>query len=285
LDPAHFLGGRMTLDLNAARAALETLSQRLGIDTQTTAHGILAIANATIERAVRRVSVERGYDPREFTLVAFGGAGGLHACAVAERLGMRRVFIPRYPGVLCAFGLLVADLTREYSRSLLRVLSDETTQTAAQMIQAMIPQAERDHEVHDQQPLYRPSLDMRYRGQAYELSVPYSTLDTHPSSLTQAFHALHRQTYGFDLPTRPIEVVNVRLQVIYPTEKPVILPEPLIPQHLTGSHFEREHLAPGSQFEGEALVHQMDCTTYIPLGWSARVDAWRNLIVTRSEAI
>jgi N-methylhydantoinase A len=275
LDPDHFLGGRMTLDIAAAQNALAELGGKIGMDAQRTAEGILQIANANIERAVRRVSVERGYDPRDFTLVAFGGAGGLHACAVAERLGMTRILIPRYPGVLCAFGLLVADVTREYSRSVLTELNEQTQAEIIRIVAEFISRVEADFSSQFVRLNLTHSLDMRYKGQAYELNFSAAP------PLDEYFHAAHERAYGYALRDRPIELVNVRVQAVGVVEKPVIEPEPLTPMQLSGRQYERETLTPGATFAGEALVHQLDATIYVAPGWSARVDAYRNLILER----
>lgn len=282
LNPDRFLGGHMRLDVDSARSAMAALSAQIGLDVDRTAAGILEIANANIERAVRRVSVERGYDPREFTLVAFGGAGGLHACAVAERLGMTRILIPRHPGVLCAFGLLVADITRDYSQSVLAILNESTWARALEILSDLTSQAEQDlqHEgLKTGEWDLLPTFDLRYQGQAYELTLQLPL--SQPPNL-EAFHSLHEKTYGFRLPDRAVELVTVRVQAVGKVDKPNLKPEPLqyTPQ-LTGIAFERDELVPGATFQGEALVYQLDSTTYIAPGWSAQVDSWRNLILTR----
>jgi N-methylhydantoinase A len=285
LDPDHFLGGRIKLDLPAAEEAMTKLSAQIGLGIERTAQGVLEIANANIERAVRRVSVERGYDPREFTLVAFGGAGGLHACAVAERLGMTRILIPRYPGVLCAFGLLVADVTREYSKSLIFELNEETWLRVHHEAQKLLSQAVED--LHDMgfkeigQSNALLTLDMRYRGQAYELNVPYSRAEL-KSAPIEEFHAAHERAYGYALYDRPVEIVNVRVQAVGMVEKPLIEAEWVTPYNVSGREFERDSLQPGAAFEGEAIVYQLDATTYIAAGWSARVDTYRNLLLEKA---
>lgn len=286
LDAGHFLGGRMTLNVEPARAALGTLAAQMGLSVGAAAAGVVEIANANIERAVRRVSVERGHDPRDFTLVAFGGAGGLHACAVAERLGITRILIPRYPGVLCAFGLLVADVSIEYSRSVLGTLNTDTPARLDAALHALQTQARAELSAEGVPPaemLFTPLLDMRYQGQAYELTVPYGRSAERGAErlLMAAFHAAHERAYGHALRDRPVEVVNLRLLAVGLTDKPVIAPEAEIATDLVGTAFERESLLPGASFDGAALVHQLDATTYIPPGWSARVDGYRNLILTR----
>lgn len=288
LDAAHFLGGRMSLDLEAARAALDDLAAQMVMDPEQVARGILDIANASIERALRRVSIARGYDPRHFTLVAFGGAGPLHACAVAQRLEMRRVLIPSAPGVLCALGLLVADLRVEYRRAVLARASRALLARLRAALGELIEAARRDllaEGVAEDQISMEPLLEMRYAGQAYELEIPFR------GDELRAFHQAHQAAYGHAFEDRPVEVVNLRLRATGH-----IQPPPLVP-HLPGTTLEdaylgsrpgpqqpiqryaRERLPAGASFAGEALVFQMDSTTYVPPDWSARVDAFGNLIL------
>jgi N-methylhydantoinase A len=300
LDTAHFLGGRMRLDVEASRAALTELGGRLGASAEGAAAGIIQVANANIDRAVRRVSVARGYDPRDFTLVAFGGAGPLHACEVAERLDIPRVLLPRYPGVMCALGLLVADVALEYSRSILQSLTAETVETIAAHLASM-RETGADNLTREgipaQRQQFRPLLDMRYAGQAYELTIPLAadeplTVDR----LAEAFHAAHQRAYGHALRGRVIEAVNIRLQAVGITEKPAFEPEPLPAGNLINTPhplgqkaaagmlinlYDRDALQPGHTFDGQALAFQLDSTAYIPAGWRARVDVYRNLIVER----
>jgi N-methylhydantoinase A len=289
LDAAHFLGGTMPLDIVSARAALERLAGEMGVSVQAAALGVVEVANANIDRALRRVSIARGHDPRDFTLVAFGGAGPLHACEVAERLQIPRVLVPRYPGVLCAFGLLVADVQRDFSRAALGPLLPETPSQVRLLLDGMIAQARTDllaEDVAADDMTFAGSVDMRYRGQAYELTIPFV------DDLAAAFHEAHARTYGHAMPERAVEVVNVRLQAIGSVEKPALIPEPIGSDDpnaaLLGCRpsdgmalYDRERLAPGMRFEGGALVFQLDSTVYIAPGWSARVDGYRNLVLER----
>ncbi len=275
LDADHFLGGHMRLDTGAAEAAFQPLAAALQMSVRAAAQGVIAVANATIDRAVRRVSVARGHDPRAFTLVAFGGAGGLHACAIADGLRMRRILIPRYPGVLCAFGLLVADVTLEYSQTLLCAVDDPRIDAA---LRDLGEQAAADLQREGlRDALLTPLLDMRYRGQAYELSIAETG---HGAGRRAAFEAAHEAAYGYTL-ARPVDVVTVRVQAVGVVDKPALEPEAVTPQQLTGTRFEREALRPGARFSGEALVFQLDSTSYIAPGWEAQVDAYHNLILEK----
>ncbi|RMF82558.1 MAG: hydantoinase/oxoprolinase family protein [Chloroflexi bacterium] len=294
LDADHFLGGGMTLHLEPARRAMNALAVRMNLAADEAAKGIIDIANVNIDRALRRVSIARGHDPRDFTLVAFGGAGPLHACEVAERLEIPRVLVPRYPGVLCAFGLLVADVNLDYSRSVLGPVTEDTASQLQAFLDAMMTQAYddlREEGIADEHMLFNGVVDMRYAGQAYELPIPFKP----GINLTQAFHDAHEQTYGHALPGRVVEVVNLRLQASGIVEKPLLEPEIVGAKHASplqnarlgekqspdGSImlYDRDALAPGDTFNGAALVFQLDSTVYIPAGWSARVDGYHNLIL------
>ncbi len=299
LDPDHFLGGGMRLEVEAARSAIQQLADEMHLSAAAAAQGILHIANVNIDRAVRRVSVARGYDPRHFTLFAFGGAGPLHACEVAERLEIPRVLVPRYPGVLCAFGLLVADVALDYSRSVLGVCQPDTPARLRELLRTLLQQAEADLKregVTAEQMRFTPQVDMRYQGQAYELTVPFAlsddASDSQPS-LLDVFHAAHERAYGHALPQRTMEVVNLRVQAVGLVDKPLLTPEPesgndaadaflgerLTPDGMRLGRYDRERLRPGARFAGPALVFQYDSTVYIAPGWSARVDGYHNLIL------
>ncbi len=292
LDAEHFLGGTMKLHIRRAEKAFGKLANRLNRDVVGAAKGVVDVANANIDRALRRVSIAQGHDPRDFTLVAYGGAGPLHACEVAERLDMLRVLIPRHPGVLCALGLLVADVKVDHSLPIL-VKANRDLVARLRAMQAEILATGRDdlrsEGVADEDMHFEVLLDMRYEGQAHELSVPFA------ANVVQEFHQLHERTYGYALQDRRIEIVNMRLQASGVTAKPDFVPEPpssaaVEEAHLGDkrsplggiiAHYDRDLLAPGMRFSGEALVFQFDSTVYVPQGWSARVDGYRNLILER----
>jgi N-methylhydantoinase A len=292
LDPNHFLGGELQLDLPAAQRVFQALADQTGLTMLDAAKGVITVANSNIDRAVRRVSVARGHDPRQFTLVAFGGAGPLHACEVADRLEMPRVLIPRYPGVLCALGLLVADIVIDHS---LPIMVTATRGLVARLraMQAELLALGRDalrHEgVTDEAMQFKVLLDMRYVGQAYELTIPFEY------DVVANFHKAHQQMYGHALEDRAVEIVNMRLQATGTLPKPSIEPEAaqdmspapafLGDKSVLGGNtlalYDRDKLLPGMRFRGEALVFQLDATTYIPANWGVRVDSYRNLILER----
>jgi N-methylhydantoinase A len=281
----------------------------MNLGLEAAAKGIIDVANVNIDRALRRVSVARGYDPRDFTLVAFGGAGPLHACEVAERVGIRRILVPRYPGVMCALGLLAADVALDYSRSVLGTVTDETPAMLDAIITDLSSQARNDlarEGIDEAHMLLRPLADMRYQGQAYELTVHYphplapsplhgegeqdTSFESQTLSLIEAFHAAHRRTYGHAMPERPVEVVNVRLQAVGIIDKPAFERWDVVGTNRALSVklrddgvtlYERDSLQPGDNLDSPALVFQLDSTTLVAAGWSARVDGYRNLILER----
>jgi N-methylhydantoinase A len=292
--PPSLLGGRMVLDVAAAEAAVrDTVAAPLGLGLQEAARGILAIADSNMVGAVRVVSVERGHDPRDFALVPFGGAGPLHGCALASLLGIRTVLVPPAPGVLCAQGLLAADLKAEFSRSLPEATAETIAagfegleaQAAAWFAEEQVPEAQRETR--------RVSL-MRYAGQGGELAVPW------PGDMEGAatgFAAQHRALYGFDLPEGTVELVTLRLEATGRLGGAITRPLPAgsgavsygrHPVHFAGGTrdaalFDRAALGAGDRFAGPAIVTQLDATTLVPPGWTARMDASGALVLQNEE--
>lgn len=301
LDAGHFLGGAMPLDEAAAMHALDALARRIGAaSAQAAAWDVVRVANATMERAVRRTSVERGYDPRDFTLVAFGGAGPLHACDLAGQLQIPRVLVPATPGVLSALGMLVAEPTRDYSRSVLRRL--EPNGDLSWLETSFAPLIERGiEEMRSQgfdksQLQVRLSLDMRYEGQSHELTVPCQRGEWR--RISGDFHAAHEKRYGYQRREAAVEVVNLRLAVVAPSA-PLSLQWDMTADSHTDADlssgtkpvwfggqvmetalYRRGALRPGQTFQGPAIVFQYDTTTVIPPDWRAQVDASGNLLLT-----
>ena len=290
LDAEHFLGGAMALDLAAGERALTELARQMRLSAVEAAQGVVDIANVNIDRAIRRVSIARGYDPRDFTLVAFGGAGPLQACEAAARLDIPRVLVPEAPGVLCALGLLIADVAVEYSRSVMRVATDELLPPLRTLERELLALAEselRREGIAQDDMRFSATLDMRYEGQAYELNIPFD------ERATEAFHEAHERAYGHAIRWRAVEIVNFRLAGIGAIEKPEFeeaaaiaheaapVGEKASPKGGAMQLFERDSLRPGATFSGESLVFQMDSTTYLPAGWKARVDGYMNLLLER----
>ncbi|HZU22279.1 MAG TPA: hydantoinase/oxoprolinase family protein [Terriglobales bacterium] len=286
LDPEHFLGGQVRLD--HARAAQYAEASRAQMPTVVAfASGIVRLAEATMEKAIRVISVERGHDPREFTLVAFGGAGPLHACALARALRIPRVLVPQMPGALSALGILISDVVKDYSRTVM--LPPDSAQLEI-LFRDLEKRAQREFASERLRGAAMRSLDFRYVGQGYELNVAAGK-----RSLAD-FHAAHEKRYGYADARRPVEVVNVRLRMIA-TSEPVKFHKAAL-QRGSGKqavvkrsevHFEgrpvaaplyaREQLRPGDDFAGPAIVAEYSATTVIPPGCKARVDAGNNLVI------
>jgi len=297
VDPDHFLGGDMRLKPGPVRTAIERLSNRMRASVEEAALGIIRVANANIDRALRRVSIARGHDPRRFTLVAFGGAGPLHACAVAQQLDIPRVLVPRYSGVLCALGLLMADAVLERSYSVLEVVTPETVSGLRQRLADMAADARSALTAEGFQEeiiILQQLVDARYSGQSYELTIPFET------DLAAAFHAAHAAAYGHSMRGRTVEVVNVRIRATGLVDGPAFKPEPLVKDDgvdaylgkkpgFTERHgvvqvarYARERLRPGAVVPGPALIFQMDSTTYVSSDWVAHVDGYRNVVMERA---
>ncbi|MYD08598.1 MAG: hydantoinase/oxoprolinase family protein [Chloroflexi bacterium] len=291
LDAERFLGGNMRLDLAAGERALAGLARQIGLNMVDTAKGVVEVAIVNIDRAIRHVSIARGHDPRNFTLVAFGGAGPLHACAAAERLDIGSVLVPPAPGVLCAMGLLLADVAVEYSQSVIRRASADAIDGLRESQAGLLARARRElrqEGVVSGDMRFVTSLDMRYEGQAYELNIPFG------ADAIEAFHVEHERTYGHAMRWREVEIINSRVNGIGATDKPAIAAVPAQPHEaalfgvkqspLGGETrlFERSDLKAGATFAGEALVYQLDSTTYVPPGWRARIDGYLNLLLERA---
>ena len=288
LHSDHFLGGKMRLDESRARRALAAVPTRSFATVEHLAEGVIRVANARMESALRRVSVERGHDPRTFALLAFGGAGPLHACALAQSLGIRRVLVPAAPGALSALGILDADLRREFSRTVM--LAPGASQIA-QVFRDLESEARSAFSAERVRPVLTRSADLRYHGQGYELRVDWS------ANAIARFHQLHTQSYGYADPARPVEIVTLRVQAIARTPKPRLIRARLgnaHPRHaLLASHrifeegrwrdaalYDRARLHPGNRVAGPAVITELSSTTYLPTGWFAAVDALSNLILT-----
>ncbi len=313
LDAAQFLGGSgaMQLDVAAAESALAGLGAALGgLSVHEAALGVIRVANARMERALRRVSVERGYDPRTFTLVPFGGAGPLHACDLADALGIPRILLPPSPGVLSALGLLIADVVHESSQALL-IETGSLAQDPAPLQELSTTLEERVRSVLAAEgvdaPVLEASMDLRYRGQSYELSVPLDLPAPNAAQASQAvqrsieaFHTAHEARYGYAMHTETVESVAVRLRGSGSGAELDLPREPLGTSDPESAQvaskpvwfgpegaaetpcYDRLRLRPGHRLQGPAIVFQFDTTTVLPPGWSASVDKSHNLLLARA---
>jgi N-methylhydantoinase A len=297
LDAESFLGGGVHLDRKRAERIMN--EQRGPLETREEfAAGILRVIETQMEKAIRVISVERGHDPRDFTLVAFGGGGPLHACALAAALRIPRVLVPALPGALSAVGILLADTVRDYSRTVM--LPGEAIAGIAEIFAELEQQATADFAAEGLAGTAQQSVDFRYTRQGYELNLPFDA--ENPSRSIEAFHELHRQRYGFSDPARPIEIVNLRMRMAAPGEPYTSEEHALIPGDgraalyaerpvwfhggLQSTRFyRRDDLVHGDIIAAPAMITEYTAATLIPPGCSARVDALNNLVIDVSEEV
>jgi N-methylhydantoinase A len=311
LNPDYFLGGAQKLDIAASRAALKALiADPLQMDVTAAAAGIQRIVDMRMADEVRVFAAKRGVDLSAFTLLPFGGAGAVHAAAVAEELGMRRILVPPRPGAFSALGLLCTDVVHDYIRSELRTLADVAADHAEDIFRQLEGTARAElaaEGMNAADARFARELDLRYTGQGYELRTPLAGL--FEGRLTAAalraardkFDERHAQIHGHAAKERPVEVVSYRLRVrvAVPKYEPRAAAPPPAPRpaaaavkgrrtiSLNGTTmeatlYERARLDIGATVEGAAIVEQFDATTLIPPPWSARVDGYGNVVLTRA---
>jgi N-methylhydantoinase A len=297
LDPQSFLGGGVTLDRERTQAMLQQQKGPLPTSEEFAA-GILRVIETQMEKAIRVISVEQGYDPRQFTLVAFGGGGPLHACSLARALRMVRVLVPALPGALSAVGMLFADTVRDYSRTVM--LPGEAIHTIHTLYAALEARGRADFAAENLAGAAQPSIDLRYRGQGYELNVPW---DAHaPGEALAAFHRLHAQRYGFSDAARAVEIVNLGLRMVAAAEPYAPTPRPMMPGDGRAAcyaerdvwfergfeparFYSRDALLPGDMVHGPAMITEYTSATALPPGCSAHVDGRCNLVISIGEEV
>lgn len=291
IGPETALGGELTLDVEAARDALARLADEAGLDgALAAARGVYRVANADMARAIRSVTVERGHDPREFGLVAFGGAGPMHAAALAESLDIGTVVVPRPSGVLSAVGLLAADEKHDAVRTHRTGLSAADSD-AIEGIYADLEAEVRADAAGD--PDIERAADLRYAGQSFELTVSVGAFD--PETVEERFHAAHERTYGYRM-DEAVELVNLRASATVPRETPRLAHEgagdaaigtreAYFPNvgHRETTVYDRERLASGERVEGPAVLEQAESTTVVPPGWAGGIDANGTLVCRRQQ--
>jgi N-methylhydantoinase A len=295
LDAASFLGGRVQLD----RARTEQLMHERKGPLATAvdfAAGILRVVESNMDKAIRVISVQRGHDPRECTLVAFGGGGPLHACALARALRIPRVLVPAMPGALSAVGILLADAVRDYSRTVM--LPGDAIDSIAPHFAELEQRALADFTAEGLRGSALRTLDIRYRRQGYELNVQYDP--GAPEQAIAAFHQLHQQRYGFCDETRPVEIVSLRLRMVAPAEpysppRAPLPPAPTTPtphatrqvyfdgEFLPTPLYHRDALSPGDRIHGPAMIAEYTSATVLPPHARADIDALGNLLIAFTE--
>ena len=304
LNPTYLLGGRMKVRSDLARAAIDRLAATLGMNALATAEGIIAVVTANMARAIRVISVQRGHDPRDYTLVAFGGAGPLHAARLAAELEIRHVLVPRNPGILCAMGLLMADLRGDFAVTRLMALSSAKLGEVEAIIADLRQRCEAwfaQRGIDANARRLTMSVDMRYAGQNYELSVPLppgAVTRESIDELAAGFSATHERLYGFVAEDEPMQLVTFRAEATGIVPKADIRAadhgglDPRAAEFgrrdawlselggfVSCPLYDREKLLPGNRIEGPAIIEQMDATTLIVPGAIANVDPYLNLIL------
>ncbi len=315
LDPVRFLGGDFTLDLDRTRRITEEWLKKQGsnLTLEKFAAGVIRVVNSTMEKAIRVVSIERGRDPRHFALVAFGGAGGLHACALAEALSIPHVIVPALPGALSALGILSSDVVKDYSRTVLwRTASEIPRALLDREFSALEKTAAQDFcsEGWQGTPHYHLSADLRYRGQGYELNIPLT------KNLLSDFQREHQRRYGYVHEGREIEIVTLRLRALVKSPKldigkqqvrtpapadwascrdsrprlsgrakPGSLTPPSTPVFFDGKKlatklYSRDDLRPGRTYSGPAIITEYSATTVIPPRKRFHLDRASNLLIS-----
>jgi N-methylhydantoinase A len=295
LDQDSFLGGGVRLDQPRAAQIMRRQKGPLA-GAEEFAAGILRVVETQMEKAIRVISVERGHDPRQFTLVAFGGGGPLHACSLARALRIPTVLVPAMPGALSAIGILLADAVRDYSRTVM--LPGDAIDSLEDSFAELEQRGVTDFAAEGLRGTAHCTVDVRYRRQGYELNVPFHKQS--PAQSIAAFHQLHQQRYGFCDVSKPVEIVNLRLRMNAPgepyapiyrepvpgdgsaacyAERPVHFAGRFLPTH----HYRRDGLAPGDAIDGPAMITEYTSATALPPGCRAQVDGFGNLVISIAE--
>jgi len=308
LNQRYLLGGRMRIYANSAHEAFEnTICQPLGLGVVEASSSVVKIANSMMANIIRMVSVERGYDPRSFTLIAFGGAGPMHACALAEELEIPLIVVPVNPGLFSAMGLLVSDVVHSYLRAVMRT-TDNVSPSELEEVFSELEEEGRKTLGKDGFTLNRMAFlrefDARYVGQSYELTVqaPSVVTDESLQQVVRLFHEKHGTVYGYSAKEELVELVNARLRAVGTMAKPILRAleerglEPskksviekrevffeAFDDYMESPIYMRERLEPGNRLEGPAIIEQYDATTVLYPAWSAQVDGFRNLRMMRA---
>ena len=309
LNPEYLLNGQMKIDRSASVAAVQRLAEPLGLSVEETALGILRVVTANMARAIRVVSVQRGYDPREYALVPFGGAGPLHASRLARELGMRTIVVPEIPGAQSALGLLMTDVKTDFMRTVITAVDDAAAPAVDAVFDELVRRAEDwfvEEEVAEGGRELRRRMDLRYRGQNFELAVEvpdgHRFVDDGVDTVIELFHEAHERVYGYRSEDAAVEAVTFRLEAsgsaahvdvrrdearasdaataIVETRSTCFEPAE---GYVDTPVYDRSRLVPGAVLRGPAIVEQMDTTTVLLPGDVCRVDEYRNLIVEIGE--
>lgn len=284
IKPESFLGGRMEILPQKSKSSLKKLARRLKLSIEQVAEGIINVANANMERALRVISIGKGYDPREFALVSFGGAGGLHACELAQGMEIKTIIFPKDPGVLSALGMLTADTFKDYSITVFLNQEEAKPAVLEEAFSLLEVKAHKDFPTHNIK--FKRFLDVRYKRQSHEITVPFT------KNFISAFHREHKKMYGYNKTKSEVEIITLRLRAIAKKRE---LEIPLLSNDRTkiktsketiifgGKNikllaYSRKDFYSGYKFEGPALVLEDTSTILIPPGYKCHVDDWGNII-------
>lgn len=305
LNQTKILGGRMDVDIELAKIAIKNkISEQSSLSIEDAAAGIISVVNSNMVRAIRVVSVEKGYDTREFTLMAFGGAGPIHSCEIATSLGIKKVLIPPSPGTLCSLGLLMADTRFDFSASKIMIANKENIDDARSIFNNLYKKGNEmlnSESIDDNDRIFEYVVDCRYERQNYEIPITISKRNIDDSVIEEIkdkFNNEHFKLYGYSDKFKNIQMVNYRLAAIGIIVKPDLKPLPIaedltLPKaievrkvrfestdYIDTNIYNRNDLPIGSRVIGPAIIEQMDSTCIIPKDWVSLVDQYSNLIVT-----
>ncbi len=298
LIPERFLGGEMSLEFDKLKKYFEDMASKIGLTPVELAEGVLSVANTAMERAIRVISVERGFDPREFVLFSFGGAGGLHAVSLAKLLNIPKVFIPKNPGILSAIGMLMADVIKDYSHTIMKNVNDIDENILSEYFAPIKAQAIKDlnkEGISEDSIIMEYYLDMRYKGQSYEIIVP---IEPDKNNYSENFHTAHEKTYGYSNKHKVVEIVNIRLRARGIPEKPVLEKQEYAGETPDKSVFcdkkdvifdnktyetdiiDRNGLKYGNKITGPAIITEYTSTIVVPPKSTVEIDVFGNMIIS-----
>lgn len=303
IDAENFLGGRMKLDVNASVEAVKLIADSINMGINETAEGILKIANSNMAGTIRQITVRKGIDPREFALVAFGGAGPMHAVFIAEELGVNTIIVPEMPGTYSAWGMHHCDMRHDSVRTFRDNLHNIDINKVIDLYSAMkeeVSEILTKQNICSDKIIYEKTVDMRYVGQDYSLNIPFKddeiTLDS-IAKLKETYNEYHRQVYGHNNPNGEIETVNIRMAGIGLIDRVQKVPEteivnPIIKPYKNNKVmfeneeydtfiYQRSELLPGSEIESPAIIEELSATTVVPPGYNIKIDGYRNIIITK----
>lgn len=297
LDPDCFLGGEMKIYPEKSHKVIKELARKIGKHPLDTAQGIIEIANTNMEKAIRVISIERGFDPRDFSLFSFGGAGGMHAAEIASHLKIASIIVPKNAGVLSALGLLLADSIKDFSRSILKTAEKISPEKLEKFLDELSKKglSEMEEEGFQRKDIkIFPFVDLRYLGQSYEITIPYR------KGFISDFHKAHQRLYAYHHPQQAVEIVNLRVKAVGSSKKIKLERRPegdgkaqravmkkqkiyFQGKEYSAPVLSRELLLPGDKLRGPALVVDRESTTFLPPSFALEVDGFLNLIIQEGQ--